>query len=175
MKTITANDARSMIEAGEAILVDIRSADERARAEIPGSVHMELDNGQKVTEDVTGKTVIFHCASGMRTAGAADRLSRSVQTDTVILDGGLNAWRKAGFEVREDKSAPMEMMRQVQITAGSLVVIGAALGLLVNPGFYGLSAFVGAGLVFSGVTGTCAMARLLSMMPWNQRPAATAQ
>ncbi len=32
----------------------------------------------------------------------------------------------------------------------------------------GLSAFVGAGLIFAGVTDTCGMAMMLSRMPWNQ-------
>jgi hypothetical protein len=32
-----------------------------------------------------------------------------------------------------------------------------------------LSGFVGAGLVFAGVTGFCGMARLLALMPWNRR------
>jgi predicted branched-subunit amino acid permease len=59
-------------------------------------------------------------------------------------------------------------MRQVQIAAGSLVVIGVLLGALVHPGFYALSAFVGAGLVFAGVSGFCGMARLLVLMPWNR-------
>jgi hypothetical protein len=60
----------------------------------------------------------------------------------------------------------------VQITAGSLVVLGVVLGLMVQPAFLGLSAFVGAGLVFAGTTGWCGMAKLLAMMPWNRRAAA---
>jgi hypothetical protein len=63
-------------------------------------------------------------------------------------------------------------MRQVQIAAGSMVVLGVVLGALVAPGFYALSGFVGAGLVFAGVTGTCGLARILRLMPWNRAPAA---
>ena len=68
-----------------------------------------------------------------------------------------------------DRSAPIDIMRQVQIGAGSLVLIGVALGALVAPGFYALSAFVGAGLLFAGATGFCGMAHLLARMPWNRR------
>ena len=50
-----------------------------------------------------------------------------------------------------------------------LFVLGAALGLLVHPAFWGLSAFVGAGLFVAGATGFCGMARLLAIMPWNRR------
>ena len=58
--------------------------------------------------------------------------------------------------------------RQVRIAAGSLVVLGALLGWLVHPAFVGLSAFVGAGLVFAGVTDTCGMGMVLARMPWNR-------
>jgi len=89
-----------------------------------------------------------------------------------LLDGGLDAWRKANLPVEEDRSQPLEIMRQVQIAAGSLVLIGVLLGLTVAPGWFGLSGFVGAGLVFAGTTGWCGMAHLLSIMPWNRRAAA---
>ena len=58
-------------------------------------------------------------------------------------------------------------MRQVQLIAGALILSGILLGWLVHPGFYGMSAFVGAGLTVAGATGWCGMARLLRIMPWN--------
>ena len=70
--------------------------------------------------------------------------------------------------MKADQKAPLEMMRQVQITAGLLVLIGVLLGYIVHPGFFGLSAFVGAGLTFAGTTGFCGMARLLQAAPWNR-------
>ena len=87
----------------------------------------------------------------------------------VTGEGGLDAWKKAGLPVSFDRSKPIDIMRQVQIAAGSLVLIGVMLGFLVNPGFYALSGFVGAGLLFAGVSGFCGMARLLGVMPWNRR------
>ncbi len=45
--------------------------------------------------------------------------------------------------------------------------LGVGLGLL-HPAFLGLAAFVGAGLVFAGVTDTCGMGLLLARMPWNR-------
>ena len=94
------------------------------------------------------------------------------QCETYILEGGLDAWRKAGLPVALDRSQPIEIMRQVQIAAGSLVLLGVVLGAFVAPGFYPLSGFVGAGLLFAGVSGFCGMARLLAVMPWNRRAAA---
>ena len=55
-----------------------------------------------------------------------------------------------------------------------MVVLGVVLGVLVNPWFYALSAFVGAGLTFAGVTGTCALATILGVMPWNRPSQQTA-
>jgi rhodanese-related sulfurtransferase len=98
-------------------------------------------------------------------------LAKATSADAFILDGGIEAWKKAGLPVALDRKQPIEMMRQVQIAAGSMALLGAVLGYLVHPGFYALAGFTGAGLMFSGVTGTCAMARMLKRMPWNRATA----
>ncbi len=85
-----------------------------------------------------------------------------------LLAGGIDGWRAAGLPTRVDISQPLEIMRQVQLGAGGLVLIGVALGFLVAPAFFGVSALVGAGLMTAGATGWCGMARLLRAMPWNQ-------
>jgi rhodanese-related sulfurtransferase len=85
-----------------------------------------------------------------------------------IMEGGIDAWRAAGLPTRVDAAQPLEIMRQVQIAAGSLILIGVVLGFLVAPAFFGVSAFVGAGLTMAGATGWCGMARLLRIMPWNR-------
>ena len=86
-----------------------------------------------------------------------------------ILQGGLDGWRAAGLPTRLDRAQPLEIMRQVQLVAGGLVLLGVLLGFLVAPAFFGLSAFVGAGLMMAGATGWCGMAKLLQAMPWNRR------
>ena len=95
-------------------------------------------------------------------------LAQAAQVDAFILDGGIEAWKKAGLPVAQDGKQPIEIMRQVQIAAGGLALLGALLGLTVSPMFYALSGAVGAGLMFSGMTGSCAMARILKIMPWNR-------
>lgn len=165
---ISAADAQSMIAKGAA-LVDIREPDEHARARIPGARSMPLARLEKI-QNVTA--VIWHCRSGMRTQANAGALAENSGCDAYFLEGGLDAWRKAGLPVLENRHAPLEIMRQVQITAGLLVLSGVLLGFAVSPAFFGLSAFVGAGLMFAGISGWCGMARLLALMPWNRRPAA---
>lgn len=170
LPTIDVADARKLLDQG-AILVDIREADEHARERVPGARHNPLSRLAAV-EAPGGKAVIFHCRSGARTAANAVRLAGATSCEAYILEGGLDAWKKAGLPVAVDRHQPIEIMRQVQITAGSLVLLGVALGLWVAPAFFALSAFVGAGLAFAGITGWCGMARLLAVMPWN-RPTRT--
>jgi rhodanese-related sulfurtransferase len=98
---------------------------------------------------------------------ACARLQAAGQANVVNVEGGTLAWAEAGLPVvRGPKAISLE--RQVRIAAGSLVLLGAVLGWFVHPAFVGLSAFIGAGLVFAGVTDTCGMALLLARMPWNQ-------
>lgn len=170
LKTISPAGARRALDDG-ALLVDIRAADEHARERIPGALNLPLDRIAGLPREA--RAVVFHCRSGMRTAASAARLAAAAgEVPAFILEGGIDAWRGAGLATITDRSQPMEMMRQVQIAAGALVLTGVLLGLFVAPGFFGLSAFVGAGLVFAGATGWCGMAAVLRAMPWNRRPAA---
>lgn len=163
--TITALEARRRIAAG-AVLVDIRSPDEHARGNIPGARNVPLGQALPI---MNAPEVIFHCKSGMRTNANVAALRKLTAAPAYLLEGGFDAWMRAGFDVSIDRSKPMDIMRQVQIMAGSLVLIGVIAGLGIAPVGFGLSAFIGAGLVFSGVSGTCGMGRLLQMMPWNRR------
>ena len=170
LQTISPARAAQLVREG-AVLIDIREADEHARERIPGARHhalscIDADSPARVGDEV----LVFHCRSGARTKGSAARLSAvAPKCETYVLEGGLDAWKKAGLPVTLDRSQPIDIIRQVQIVAGSLVLLGVLLGVLVAPGFYGLSAFVGAGLLFAGTSGFCGMARLLAVMPWNRR------
>lgn len=170
LQTISPAKAAALIKQG-AVLVDIREADEHAREKIPGAAHRPLSRLEAQDfSGLAGKVAVFHCRSGARTQGNAARLSAAAGgCDAYILEGGLDAWKKAGLPVALDRRQPIELMRQVQIVAGGLVVLGAVLGWFVAPGFYVLSAFVGAGLMVAGLTGFCGMARILARMPWNRR------
>lgn len=176
LNTVSPERAAELIRSG-AVLVDIREADEHARENIPGARHHALSRIDATTPVRAGDDVlIFHCRSGARTKGNAARLAAaSPACEAYILEGGIEAWKKAGLPVALDRSQPIDVMRQVQIAAGGLVLAGAALGTLVNPSFYALSGFVGAGLLFAGVTGFCGMARLLGVMPWNRSSTASAR
>lgn len=161
------------VREGHALLIDIREDDEFARRHIPGALSRPLSRFDAVAlPEMAGTEVIYTCRSGMRTAANAVRLAAPLGGDAYVLAGGLDAWERAGLPVEANRKAPLEMMRQVQIVAGSLVLAGVLLGWLVSPAFFGLSAFVGAGLTFAGISGFCGMARLLALLPWNRPVAA---
>ena len=169
LPTISPADAKGLLDLG-AVLVDIREADEHAREKIPGARHLPLSK-LDATDLVLpqGKPVLFHCRSGARTLANAGRLAAKAATcDAYIVEGGLDAWKKAGLPVMIDRRQPLELQRQVQIGAGSLAFGGTLLGLLVSPWFLVVPMFVGGGLILAGVTGFCGMARLLARAPWNR-------
>jgi rhodanese-related sulfurtransferase len=172
LKPISPERAAELMRAG-AVLVDIREADEHARERIPGARHHALSRLDAEHPARPGDEVlVFHCRSGARTDANAPRLAGAAPgCETYVLEGGIEAWKKAGLPVALDKRQPIEINRQVQIAAGSLVLLGVLLGAFVTPGFYALAAFVGAGLAFAGVSGFCGMARVFALMPWNRRTA----
>jgi rhodanese-related sulfurtransferase len=153
-----------------AVLVDVREADEHARERISGARHHALSRPDFENPARPGDTVlVFHCRSGARTKAHAPRLaSAAAGCETYVLEGGLDAWKKAGLPTAIDAKQPIEINRQVQIAAGGLILAGVLLGAFGWPGFYILSAFVGAGLLFAGISGFCGMARLFALMPWNR-------
>lgn len=152
-----------------ATLIDIREPDEFRRRHVPGALSRPLSAFETAGLTIEpAREVIFTCKSGMRTAANCERLANSVGGPALVLEGGVDGWAAAGLPIAEDRKQPIEIMRQVQIAAGGLVLTGVALGLLVHPAFFGLSVFVGAGLAVAGLTGFCGMARLLALAPWNR-------
>lgn len=165
-------DVAERLAGGRAVLVDIREPDEFARRHVKGALSRPLSAFDQAHLKIQPSTdVVFTCRSGMRTSSNCTRLAAAVEGDAYMLEGGVDAWAAAGLPVDENRKAPLELMRQVQIAAGGLVLAGVGLGLLVSPVFFGLSAFVGAGLTLAGATGFCGMARLLAVMPWNRQSA----
>ncbi len=165
--TISPAEARALGAKG-ATIIDVRDPDEFAREHIPGARNTPLATLVQGT-DKQGEILVYHCKSGLRTKANAAKLAAAAgNCEAYIIEGGIEGWKVAGLPVAADASQPIELIRQVQIVAGSLVVLGVALGVMAHPGFYALAALVGAGLVFAGISGFCGMARLLALMPWNR-------
>lgn len=168
VRTIDAREAARLIGEG-ARLVDVRGRDEHAREKIPAAACHPLDS----LEPLPGREpVIFHCRSGNRTRANAERLAQACPGRSYILEGGIEAWKAAGLPVVQDRRQPLEIMRQVQLAGGSMILLSVALAILLDPVWTLLAGAVGAGMLHAGLTGSCAMSRLLEPMPWNRpRPA----
>jgi len=165
-------DVADRIKRGKAVLVDIRDADEYARRHIAGALSRPLSDFETAHLRLEpDRDVIFTCRTGMRTEANCHRLNAAVDGKAFVLDGGLDAWAAAGLPVAEDRKAPLEIMRQVQLAVGLMVLTGVILGVVVSPGYLVLAAIGGAGLTFAGATGFCGLAKLLSFAPWNRRAA----
>ena len=115
----------------------------------------------------TNEPLYFICRSGSRGKQACEKFLQAGYTNVINVEGGTLAWEASGLPVvRGRKTISLE--RQVRIAAGLIVCLGVLLSWLVHPAFVALSALVGAGLVFAGITDTCGMGLLLARMPWNR-------
>ncbi len=154
---------------GDTVIVDVREDFEHAEERLEGAELMPLSKFDPAALRARhgGHKVVFHCRSGRRSADAAGRYAAPGEK-VFHLAGGIEAWKASGRPVIKPVKGRLPVMRQVQMVAGFLVASGVALGVLVNPWFLALSAFVGCGLMFAGVTGWCGMAMLLGHMPWNK-------
>ena len=163
LTTISPHDAQELIARG-AKLIDIRDADEYLREHIPEAdlAPLSVLEQSGLPPKLRREQIIFHCQAGKRTSNNADKLAAIAAPAEIFL-------LEAGLPVAVNKSQSLPLMRQVQIAAGGLILIGVVLGYTVNSVFFLLSGFVGAGLLFAGISGFCGMARLLDKMPWNQR------
>ena len=156
-------------------ILDVRTPAEFEEIHIPGAKLAPLDSldPKKIMAAFDPeRRVHVVCRSGNRAKQAIAKLEAAGMENAVLVEGGMLAWAETELSVNRGRKT-MSLERQVRVAAGFLVVLGAVLAWLVNPAFIGLSAFVGAGLVFAGLTDTCAMGMLIGRMPWNQRKIAT--
>jgi len=173
LKTIEPQELQRLMDEGEAIeLIDVRTPAEYREVHACTARNVPLDRIDP-QEEMQGRSgngdqpVFVICQSGARASQACQKFVEAGFANVVNVAGGTKAWDGAGLEVVRGKKT-ISLERQVRIAAGGLVLVGAVLGYFVSPPFIGLSAFVGAGLVFAGVTDTCGMAMILARMPWNQ-------
>jgi rhodanese-related sulfurtransferase len=173
MKTITPNQLSELHERGAgARLIDVRTPAEFREVHVPFAENRPLESLDpsavaKASSGDADTAIYVICHKGGRGANACAKLLAAGLQGVVNVEGGTEAWVQAGLPVvRGQKTISLE--RQVRIAAGTLVVVGSLLGYFVHPYWIGLSALVGAGLTFAGITDTCGMGMLLARMPWNQ-------
>lgn len=167
---VDASTVNSWLREDKVELIDIREPDEYASENIAGSklVSLSTIDTHDFGLDRLERKAVFYCTSGTRSMLASAELCSTGFCEVYVLKQGIEGWKAAGLDTRVNKKAPISIMRQVQIVVGTFMVLGIALGLLVSPWFFGLSTMMGAGLLFAGITGSCAMANILTRLPYNQ-------
>lgn len=166
---ITPHDLHARITSGQPCrLVDVRTPAEHRAQHVTGVHLLPLDQLDPAKLPTGDGPVYLLCQSGGRATRAAEQL-RAAGVNCCVVDGGTKAWAAAGLPVTLGKGA-ISLERQVRIAAGLLVLTGAALAWFVHPAYVAISAFVGAGLTFAGITDWCGMGLMLARMPWNRAP-----
>ena len=179
MTTITPRQLNVRLQQGEKLhLLDVRTPAEHAEIHVPGVNLVPLDRLDPTTlASVNGfakdQALYLFCRSGGRARQAAEKLEKGGYQQCLVVEGGTMGWVEAGLPVDRGVSKVISLERQVRIAAGTIVVTGVLLAQFVNPAFVWISGFIGAGLLFAGITDWCGMGMLIARMPWNQRGSAT--
>lgn len=173
MKTIQVTELKAKMDEKKVLLLDVREPQEYQEEYIEGSCHIPL--GQVCLENIPSTTgmIVVHCRSGKRSEAACNRLlEENPDLDIYNLEGGILAWKEAGFETKSllpsGKSSRLSLSQQVQILQGSFIFWGYLLGTYYDPLYYGVCGFFGLALIFVGVTGWCLGEKILARMPWNK-------
>ncbi|MBD2198455.1 MULTISPECIES: rhodanese-like domain-containing protein [Calothrix] len=168
LQTVSAQTLKQLVEQKAVTLIDVREPAEYAGEHIPGATLVSLSNfdPRKIPQD---GSIVLYCRSGNRSAMAAQKLFSAGFATVTHLNGGIGAWKEAGYPTNINRKTPISLLRQVQIITGSSVLIGTLLGVVISPWFLILSGVMGVGLIYSGITDTCILGMMLAKLPYNKR------
>ncbi len=170
MKMIDAKTLKIWMDAGQAVLVDVREPAEYETQHIVGAHLLPLGKicaGELPVYD--GKKLVIHCRKGGRGGAACQKLEAEGHNAEIYnLEGGIEAWEVAGLPTASAGRAVLPLDRQVQITVGSIILFSIIGSQVFDARLIYLAGLIGAGLLFAGLSGTCMLARLLAKMPWNR-------
>lgn len=175
MTTITAARLNALLLNDPSIrVIDVRTPLEFKEVHVPQARNIPLDElaPSKLTESGdfrADEPVYILCRSGQRAAKAAEAFANNGFANPIVVEGGTLAWIDANLPVNRSEAKVISLERQVRIAAGSIVLAGFLLGWFVDPRLHFLSGFVGAGLIFAGITDWCGMGLLIAKAPWNKR------
>ncbi len=168
MSQIQARNFIDKLKQEDLCVIDVRTKGEFEHQAIKSARCLPLDEIEKRMNEVPKDQAVYMiCRSGKRSQVAVDKLKAHGFDNVINVQGGMVDYAKLGGEVQQiTKTLPV--MRQVQMIAGLMVLLGVLLSMFVSPSFIYLSGFVGVGLLIAGVTGYCALGELLYLMPWNR-------
>ncbi|WP_101757696.1 rhodanese-like domain-containing protein [Oceanicoccus sp. KOV_DT_Chl] len=155
------------------LIIDVRTPAEFKSLHLPNSKNFPLDQLHadayaELLSTAAGTTLYLLCGTGKRAQLAKEKLSDHMDNPIIIITGGINEIARSNVVLNSSDGTTISLERQVRIAAGALVVLGVVLSITLNPSLLALSAAVGLGLIFAGITDSCGMGLVLSKMPWNQ-------
>jgi len=169
---ITSAELHERLESSTALrIVDVRTPAEFETSHIPGSYNVPLDvldeHSREIVQLLGGdREAVLVCRSGQRSTRAQKLLRNAGLHGGRVLEKGILDWEGQGFSV--DRGAQRwDLERQVRLVAGS-VILSSVLGSVVVPRLKWLAAGIGGGLTYAALSNTCAMATVLSKLPYNR-------
>ncbi len=171
-QTITVQQLTKEGGQGTIEVIDVRTPLEFAevRAVMAHNIPLDVLDPHTVMQQrngSAGEPLYVICRGGKRGFKAQQQFQDAGYENVINVEGGTDAWVGAGLPVvRGKKSISLE--RQVRIVAGFMVLVATLLGIFLHTYFAAIAAFVGAGLMFAGITDSCAMGMLIAKMPWNR-------
>ena len=170
MREVTVNELSELIKIGDELnVIDVRTPAEFKGVHIDGVSNSPMETIESEVDVLKlKKNVYVICNSGNRSQMTIKDLEACGVMNLINVTGGMQAWNSANLPVIRTKKWVIPIIQQVMTIAGSLVIAGQLGAHFVHPGYGWLSAGVGAGLLFAGVSGNCYMAKMLAIMPWNK-------
>lgn len=166
-KVISPKQLKELLDKDKAVVLDVRGPNAHESQHIEKSVQMSVSDIAQDKAPTGDKVRVIHCEADACTNKAYDDLMKeNPSADVYVLEGGIQAWRKAGLPTVG--SGQMSMMHQAYLVIGPTLLVGVILGAFVNPWFYLIPALVGLALIVAGLTRVCPICAILSLMPWNK-------
>lgn len=175
MKTITVSELKNFLSnTPSSNLVDVRTPAEFETLHVPGARPIPLDSlncPEFLAERKRGgdtSPIFLLCQSGVRAKKAAEKFAVLGCQDCLVVEGGTQAWKDAGYPVTRGERAVLPLDRQLQLAIGTIVLSGVLLAQFLHPAWIWLSGFAGCGMIFAGLSGICLLRSAIAKMPWNQ-------
>ena len=164
MQNISPAQLKELIKQGNAIIIDVREPFEFQSGHIKNAISIPASKftKDKIPNDKS-KKIIFHCKAGKR----SEMLLKNIAGEGYLnLEGGIDNWLANGFAIHGKTKMPID--QQFRLSIGIIILISSILAYFINFNFVFVNMFIGAGLVFSGITGFCGLQKILGMAPWNK-------
>lgn len=103
IEEVSSQQAATLVSEHKAVIIDVREEDEWQQQHIEGAVHLplgQLNTHLKDLEVYKNTAIITQCRSGKRSAAALEILKAAGFTRVYNMEGGIQAWEKAGLPMK---------------------------------------------------------------------------